>query len=114
MKRHDVLSMLMEHREVLQQRFGVKSLAVFGSVARDEATEASDVDLLVEFDRPIGLLHLIGTQQYLEKLLGVYKVDLVLRHAVIAELQEDIYGEAVDVIPAQKVEVSRAAHTGSD
>ena len=104
----------MEHREVLQQRFGVKSLAVFGSVARDEATEASDVDLLVEFDRPIGLLHLIGTQQYLEKLLGVYKVDLVLRHAVIAELQEDIYGEAVDVIPAQKVEVSRAAHTGSD
>jgi hypothetical protein len=68
----------------------------------------------VEFDQPIGLLHRIGTQQYLEKFLGVPKVDLVLRHAVIVELQEDICGEAIDVIPAQKVEVSRATHAGSD
>lgn len=83
MKRNDVLRILTEHREALQQQFGVKSLALFGSVVRDEATEASDVDL-------------------------------VLRHAVIEELQEDIYGEAVDVIQAQKVEVSRATHAGSD
>ena len=55
MKRDKVVKILSEHRDELQQRFGVKSLALFGSVARDEATGISDVDLLVEFDRPTGL-----------------------------------------------------------
>jgi predicted nucleotidyltransferase len=59
--------------------------------------KTSDVDLLVEFDRPIGLLHFIATQQRLEKLLGVEKVDLVLRRAVLPELKEDTFAEAVNI-----------------
>jgi len=47
----DVRACLAGHREMLQS-MGVKSLAIFGSVVRDEAREASDVDLLVEFDQP--------------------------------------------------------------
>ena len=82
----------------------------FGSVARDESTEASDVDLLVEFDRPIGLLHLIGTEQQLAQWLGVQKVDLVLRRAVIEELKENIFQEAIDVFDTRKVETSPAPH----
>jgi hypothetical protein len=39
----------------LRQQYGVKALSLFGPVARDEATSASDVDLLVEFDRPVDL-----------------------------------------------------------
>ena len=50
----DVRVCLARHREVLQS-MGVKSLALFGSVVRDEATEASDVDLLAEFGQPVGL-----------------------------------------------------------
>jgi predicted nucleotidyltransferase len=56
MKRDEVIRVLREHRGELREQFGVKSLALFGSVARDEATGTSDVDLLVEFERPIGLL----------------------------------------------------------
>ena len=95
MKRDDVLRLLSEHRAELRERFGVKSLSLFGSVVRDEATNASDVDLLVEFDRPVGLLHVIGTEQYIEKELGI-RVDLVLRRAVLPEFKEEIYAEAVD------------------
>jgi uncharacterized protein len=89
MKRREVLEVLAAHRTELRERFGVKSLALFGSVVRDESTPASDVDLLVEFDRSIGLLHLIGTEQYLRELLGVKKVDLVLRRAVLPELKNE-------------------------
>ena len=60
MKRDEVLKILADHRDELRQQFGVKSLALFGSVARDEATETSDVDLLVEFERPVGLFGLFA------------------------------------------------------
>ena len=96
MKRDEALKTMAEHREELRRRFGVKSLALFGSVVRDEATDASDVDLLVEFDRPVGLLHVIGTEQYLEKLLNVDKVDLVLQRAVLPEFKDGILAEAID------------------
>jgi predicted nucleotidyltransferase len=90
-----VLRALCAHKDELTTRFAVSSLAVFGSVVREEADAASDVDLLVEFSRPIGLLHLSGTALYLEGLLG-RKVDLVLRRALLPELREAILAEAVD------------------
>jgi hypothetical protein len=95
MKRDEVLRILAAHREQLRREYGVKSLALFGSAVRNEATEASDVDLLVEFDRQIGLFHLIATEQHLEDLLGT-KVDLVLRRAVLPELKDRIFSEAMD------------------
>jgi uncharacterized protein len=95
MKRDEVLRILREHRDELRREYGVKSLALFGSASRNEASETSDVDLLVEFTHPIGLLHLIGTEQYLEDLLGT-KVDLVLRRAVIPELKARIFSEAMN------------------
>lgn len=98
MRRDEVIETLHRHRDELARDYGVKTLAVFGSVARGEATDSSDVDLLVEFDdRPVGLFHLIGTEMHLAELLAVDKVDLVLRRAVIPELREIILGEAVDV-----------------
>jgi hypothetical protein len=82
----------------LERDFAVETLSLFGSVARGESTDSSDVDLLVEFNRPIGLLHLIQTEQYLESLLGVERVDLILRRAVLPELKEQIFAEALDAI----------------
>ena len=109
MKRDDVIRTLQAHRSRLARQYGVKSLALFGSVARDEASKASDVDLLVEFDdRPVGLLHLIGTEQHIAKVLGVEKVDLVLRRAVIPELKDAILGEAIDVFPAEELDTTRS------
>jgi predicted nucleotidyltransferase len=95
MKRDEILRILAAHRDELRREYGVKSLALFGSAVRNEATEASDVDLLVEFDRPIGLFHLIATEQHLEDVLGT-KVNLVMRRAVLPELKDGIFSEAVN------------------
>ena len=97
MNREDILAILAAHRADLMD-FGVKSLALFGSAARDEAGPESDVDLLVEFDRSIGLFHYAHLQQYLETLLGGAKVDLVMRRALLDELKDDILEEALDVV----------------
>jgi len=73
---------------------GVRSLDLFGSVARGEASPDSDVDLLVVFDRPIGLIHFFRVQRRLEEILGC-RVDLVMRDAVKRQLRERIFAEAV-------------------
>ncbi len=98
MNRDEVLHILRSNATTLRERYFVRSLALFGSVVRNEARAKSDVDLLVEFDRPVGLLHFVGTAQYLEKVLGVRKVDLVLRRAVLPELREEIFAEAVNAL----------------
>ncbi len=96
MNRDQILILIAKHRETLARDFGVKTLALFGSVVRDEATPASDVDLLVEFDgRPMGLFHLSRTQHYLESILGVARVDLVLRDGIKPALKERILREAI-------------------
>ena len=59
MKRENVIHILSGQRNDLHENFAVKSLALFGSVARDEARSDSDVDLLVEFSRPVGLFQFI-------------------------------------------------------
>lgn len=73
---------------------GVRTLDLFGSVARGEARSASDVDLLVDFDRPIGLFHFFRVQRRLEEILGC-QVDLVMREAVKPQLRDRIFSEAV-------------------
>jgi predicted nucleotidyltransferase len=96
MNRSDVLEIIARHRAELAAEFGIRSLALFGSVVRDEATPASDVDLLVEFDgRPVGLFHLSRTQHYLESILGVPRVDLVLRDGIKPALRENILRQAI-------------------
>jgi predicted nucleotidyltransferase len=94
--RNLALKIIADHREKLARDFGIKSLALFGSVVRNEATPTSDVDLLVEFDdRPVGLFHLSRTQHYLEGILGVARVDLVLRDSIKPALKERILREAI-------------------
>jgi len=75
MNRNELTQLLTKHQKELDA-FGVKSLSVFGSVARGEAGPESDIDLLVEFKRPIGLFEFIELKEYLENLLR-HPVDLV-------------------------------------
>lgn len=74
MRRAQVVQRLQDHRAELD-RLGVRSLSLFGSVARDEAKPGSDVDLLVEFTNPVTFDAYTGLLLYLEALLGT-KVDL--------------------------------------
>jgi hypothetical protein len=71
---------------------GVKSLAVFGSVARGDATEFSDLDMLVEFVRPVGLFEFIRLKKFLEDLTGC-KVDLVTQDALHPAMRDSILKE---------------------
>ncbi len=80
MKRDDVLRVLRQHRAELQG-FGVQSLSLFGSTARDEAGPESDVDILVEFEGPATFDQYIDLQIFLEGLLRC-KVDLLTQRAV--------------------------------
>lgn len=90
----DIRNRIAEHGAELAG-MGVASLELFGSAARDEATDASDIDLLIEFSRPVGLFTFYAVQEYLEKLLGTDCIDLVLRRAVVEELRDRIFAEAV-------------------
>ena len=72
---------------------GVKSLKLFGSVVRGEARPESDIDILVEFSRPIGLLAFVRLKQRLTELLG-RPVDLVTPEALKPPLRDGILHEA--------------------
>lgn len=93
MDRDEILALLKSRKRHLK-KFGVQSLSIFGSVARDQARKNSDVDILVDFEKPVGLFEFARLQIYLEKTLGL-KVDLVTREALREELREDILREAI-------------------
>jgi Predicted nucleotidyltransferases len=80
----------------LTKQFGVKSLLLFGSVARGEATATSDVDLLVEFNRPVGYFGLFALQDSLEKLLGC-SVDPGIPNSLKPYIRDRIMGELIRV-----------------
>jgi uncharacterized protein len=77
MQRETVLSALSAHKQELSTKYGVTRLGVFGSVAREQATESSDVDIVVEM--PPDLFQMVHMKADLEKLLGV-PVDLIRLH----------------------------------
>jgi hypothetical protein len=97
MKQKEVLNILKSHQEELQ-RLGVKELTLFGSVARNEAGRRSDVDLLVEIERPMGLFGLLRIQYFIEKILGGVMVDLVTKEALLEDIRDDIMEDSVRVI----------------
>jgi hypothetical protein len=92
MKLEDVLRLLKKNLPALK-RFGVKSLALFGSMARNEATPSSDIDILVVFKSSPTFDQYIETRFFLEDLLGC-KVDLVtqegLKPLVRAEVEKEL------------------------
>jgi predicted nucleotidyltransferase len=93
MRRTEALKIVAQHERELRD-LGVRSLSLFGSVARDQAGPGSDVDVLVEFDGPVGFFHLFDVQERLESFFGC-KVDLVTPGGLRPELRQGILAEAV-------------------
>lgn len=90
------MQLLSSHKAELQSRFGVRDLAVFGSVARNEARDDSDVDVLVDFNGPPTFNGYFDLLFFLEGLFG-RKVDLVTQDAVRPRLRPYIEKDAVHV-----------------
>ncbi len=84
---------LAELMPAARERFGVRDLSVFGSVARDEASDQSDLDVLVDFVGTATFDGYMGLKLFLEDSLGV-KVDLVTRAALKPRLRARVEAEA--------------------
>ena len=93
MDREVALLRLAKLLPTARRRFGVRDLAVFGSVARGEASATSDLDVLVDFVGPATFDGFMGLKFFLEDTLGV-KVDLVTRAALKPRLRERVESEA--------------------
>ncbi|MFN0148820.1 MAG: nucleotidyltransferase family protein [Dehalococcoidia bacterium] len=93
MRRDDVLRVLGEHKGEFA-RFGVKSLSIFGSVARDEARDDSDLDVLVEFEGPTKFQPYMDLKFFLEEILGC-RVDVatlaMLRPELSPTIERDLH-----------------------
>ena len=96
MNRQQVIQILHEALPGIRQRFGVQDLAIFGSVARDEAGPGSDIDVLVAFDGRTHFRAFMGLQFELEAILGT-RVDLVTPKAMKPTLRPHIERDLIHV-----------------
>jgi predicted nucleotidyltransferase len=91
----NAIQILKEHEVAIKKKYGIKKIGVFGSHARGEGKEASDIDILVEFeDAYITFDNYMDLKYFLEDLYG-RKVDLVTEDALKPQLKDDILQEVV-------------------
>ena len=87
-----IIRIIAESREQLRSEFGVIGIGIFGSVVRGEQDTGSDIDILVEFERPIGFVKFARLEKRLEKLVGM-PVDLVTKKALKPHIGKRILSE---------------------
>lgn len=90
----EIERIIKNHKPLLKKNFRVKDIGVFGSYARGEQGESSDLDVLVEFDRRIGFFKFLELEEYLQQLLRV-KVDLVTKKALKPRIGRNILKEVI-------------------
>jgi predicted nucleotidyltransferase len=91
MRKVDVEQKLKEQKKYLEAHFFVEKIGFFGSYARDEQSEDSDIDILVEFSRPVGF-EFIELKEYLETVFGK-RVDLVTENALKPNMKDNVLNE---------------------
>ena len=94
--RKEILKILKEELPYLREEFNVKNIGLFGSYVRNEQKDESDVDILVEFSKPVGFFKFMELEEYLSKKLGV-KVDLVTPDALKPMVKQQVMREVVYV-----------------
>lgn len=77
----EIQQLLHNNLQVLSEKYFIKEIGIFGSYARQEQTEKSDIDIVVSFSKPVGLFHFMDLEEYLQELLGE-KIDLVSQKAI--------------------------------
>jgi len=92
----DIEAKLKENKDLLNQRFKVKEIGIFGSFVRGEQKETSDLDILVEFEGRVSLFEIVRLERFLSELLGE-KVDLVMKNSLKPRIGKHILREVVYV-----------------
>lgn len=92
---HEMVGLLEEKKSYLKEKYSVKSISIFGSYSRNEETPQSDIDILVEFENPVGL-EFVDLAEELEDILGI-KVDLVSKKGIKEKYLKEIEQDLVQV-----------------
>lgn len=96
MDKNEIISFLRDHKEEFSHKYGVKKLALFGSYVRDEATQESDIDIVVEIESSNSFRSFFGFKYYLESIFGK-KVDLGIESNLKPIVKEQIADEMIYV-----------------
>lgn len=92
----EIKQILSKNKPIFKKKFNANSMAIFGSYIRGNYKKNSDIDILVEFYKPIGFFTFMDLEEYLEKLLGI-KVDLVSKKALKPRVGEQILREMITI-----------------
>jgi len=92
----EIKEILTDHKKELTDNFNVENIGIFGSYVKRQQKQTSDIDILVEFEEPVGLLSFVGLKNHLSDLLGV-EVDLVMKNALRPRIGKRILKEVVYV-----------------
>jgi uncharacterized protein len=90
----EIKQTLRETKPLLQEQYRVTQLGVFGSYARGEQTQTSDVDILIDYDQAPTLFKLVELRDYLAEVVGM-KVDVVTKNGLKPRIQERVLSEVV-------------------
>lgn len=91
-----IKKILLSHKQDLSDKYGVREIGIFGSYVRNENRINSDIDILVELEKPMGFFKFIRLERYLSELLGA-KVDLVTKNALKPHIGQRILAEVIYV-----------------
>ncbi len=92
----EIKKIIAENKQEILDKFAVKEMGIFGSTLTNSQSKNSDIDILVEFSRPVGFAHFMRLENYLSDLLQV-KVDLVTKDALKPFIGKIILQEVVYV-----------------
>lgn len=93
---HEIKRILLAHKQELREKYGVREIGIFGSYVRKENRKNSDIDILVQIEKPMGFFKFIKLERYLSELLGT-KVDLVTKKALKPYIGQRILAEVIYV-----------------
>ena len=96
MSKEEIKNILALQLSFLKEKYHVKRLGIFGSVVRNEEEKESDIDILVEFESPIGFFEFIRLENFLSDILRK-KVDLISQKAIKPIIKDDILKETIYV-----------------
>jgi hypothetical protein len=92
----EIKQILIDNKPILSERFNVKNIGIFGSLVRGEDKDTSDIDVLVEFSKPIGFFKFLELEEYIGNIVG-RKVDLVSKKALKPTIGKYILKEVIFV-----------------
>ena len=92
----EIERILRDQKPILREKFKVREIGIFGSVVRGEQKETSDLDLLVEFEEPVGLIKYVNLQNYLSDKIGS-QVDLVTKSGLKPRISRHVLKEVIYV-----------------